>query len=63
MTSVISFNLIQKREELCEEMAQLQEEIEILNMLLEKVRDEHSKIDFEIKNAVGFDSIHRVNIR
>ncbi len=62
MSRVVRFELIQRHEELFEEMAQLQEEIDILNLLLKKVRDEYSKIDYEIKKSSWSNSVKTVNV-
>ena len=48
MSEIVSFELIQKQEELYEEISEIQEEIEILNMLLKKKQNEY----FEVNNRL-----------
>ena len=62
MSSVVRFELLQKHEELLEEMAQLQEEIDILNLLLEKVRNEYYEINDKINKKQQSDKLNMVDI-
>ena len=50
MSSVVDFNILRRREKLLDEIGKLQEEIEILNLLLKKVRIEYMATDNAIKD-------------
>lgn len=62
MSSVVSFELIQKHEELREEIVQLQEEIDILNLLLKKVQSEYFEIDNKINKNQQLGRVRTVDI-
>lgn len=63
MSSIIKFELLQKHEELHDEMLQLQEEIDILNLLLKKVQSEYFEVDSKIRKNQHLDKVKMVKLR
>lgn len=51
MSNVVSFELLQKRDNLYEEIRQVQEEIELLNLILKRLRSQY----IEISNKINKD--------
>ena len=62
MSRVVSFDMLQKREQLLEDLDILQEEIDILNLILKKARSEYLAIDNEIKKTQQSEQSERVKM-